>query len=69
MNNEVCIYDISESIIGSPQQSTTTTTTVNDCETGEETELIVNQNGPTTAKPITFFRAWFLPGVFMVKRN
>ncbi|CAF1399815.1 unnamed protein product [Rotaria magnacalcarata] len=43
----------------------TPTTTVNDQETSEETELVVKTQESTTNKPITFFRAWLLPGVAM----
>ncbi|CAF1225994.1 unnamed protein product [Rotaria sordida] len=42
-----------------------TTTRVNDRETGEETEIIVKTSESTATKPITFFRAWVLPGVAM----
>ncbi|CAF3355270.1 unnamed protein product [Rotaria sp. Silwood1] len=42
-----------------------TTTTVNDRETGEETEIIVKPPDSTANKPITFFQAWLLPGVAM----
>ncbi len=44
-------------------------TTINDEETGEETEVIVKLDAPTVNKPITFFRAWLLPGVAMVMKN
>jgi len=37
----------------------------NDRETGEETEVLIRNNDGSTQKPVTFFRAWFLPGVLM----
>jgi hypothetical protein len=41
--------------------------TVNEQEAGEETELL-GRTDETANKPITFFRAWFLPGVAMVMK-
>lgn len=36
---------------------------------GEEAQLLVPHNPTETTKPITFFRAWFLPGVLMVSQS
>jgi OPA family glycerol-3-phosphate transporter-like MFS transporter 3 len=40
-------------------------TTINDCETGEATEVLVRPDELAKNKPVTFFRAWLLPGVAM----
>lgn len=44
-------------------------TTVSNRETGEETEVIVAPQESKANKPITFFRAWLLPGVAMVRER
>ncbi len=44
-------------------------TVANDHETGEEIAIVVNTDASTGNKPITFWRAWFLPGVFMVTKE
>jgi hypothetical protein len=43
-------------------------TTLNDGETGEETEVLIRPDESPKAKPVTFFRAWLLPGVAMVPK-
>jgi hypothetical protein len=43
--------------------------TISDRETGEETEVLLQRDGAVTQKPVTFLRAWLLPGVAMVRRD
>ncbi len=44
-------------------------TVANDHETGEEIAIVVRTDESTGNTPITFWRAWFLPGVFMVTQE
>lgn len=47
--------------------ATQQSTTINDVATEEEAEVLIRSNEVKENKPITFFRAWLLPGVAMVK--
>ena len=44
----------------------TASATISDRETGEETEVLLRRDGAGAPKPVTFLRAWLLPGVAMV---
>ena len=47
----------------------TASATVSDRETGEETEVLLRRDSAEANKPVTFFRAWLLPGVLMVRTD
>ena len=48
---------------------TASSAAVSDHETGETTEILPKTDETSTTKPITFLRAWVLPGVAMVKND
>lgn len=43
-------------------------TTLNDSQANEENEVLITPEEPKETKPVTFFRAWLLPGVAMVNK-
>jgi hypothetical protein len=62
------MYCILNNIIDATDQ-TASSAAVNDRETSETTEILPRTDETSTNKPITFLRAWLLPGVAMVKNE
>ena len=57
----VLCFDQSEEI-----DRAASTTTINAREINQEAENLIQQTNANAVKPVTFWRAWLLPGVAMV---